>query len=381
MRSMRMNETRAITRSLAVIGLAASLSVGLGCGSDTTGPAADSIKDGYWALQLNHHAITLSLTAPSNQLQLQAAPLTVRGDTIHTTNRVQYSSNDSSVLVDSTGRLTARLANTGVTVVARLAITNEQGQPVTLADTAIVNVSAASAPTPVFTALRITTPGDSATFSPVVGMTGFTVNVLDGSDTMPTDANSYNAFCRSSDQNVVNYGRGKVNDFRLSAYAHHPGTTTIACDATIYGVTLVDSIPIRVGMPLYGLITVDTQPVATGIPPVVVSTAVIKIGVGGIIQWDNRSKRQVDLVFDDSTAPRSVPASERTAGSGILGGQCVVVKRCQLPTGAGNVLLPPANFKLFNDGVGRDFRKFIAVGAYSYHSTAFPTVTGTIIVQ
>lgn len=375
---LRGTATRDIPRSLAITGLALSLSLGVGCGSDTTGPLADTIKDGYWTLQLNHRAITMSLTAPSNQLQLQATPLTVRGDTIPTTNKIRYTSNDSSVLVDSTGLLIARLARTGVAVVARLTIPNDEGQQVTLVDTAIVNVNAVAAPVPVFTTLQIKTPGDSATFSPVPFMTGFTVTTLAASNTPLTGVN---VFCRSSNSTVVDYGRGKVNNFTLSNFARLPGLTILTCSATIYGVSLSDTLPIHIGMPLWSKLTVDTMPVVSGSPPVVVSTSIVKIGIGGIIQWDNNSKRTVDLVFDDSMAPQSVPASERVLGSGIIGFPCLSASLCHLPTGMGNVLLPPANNAFLLDGVGRDFRKFPVTGTYSYHSVTYPTLTGTIVVQ
>jgi hypothetical protein len=360
----------------------------VGRGSDTTGPTSDATKDGYWALQLNHHAITLSLTAPSNQVQLQATPLTTRGDTIPTTVKVRYTSNDSSVIVDSTGLLTARLEQIGVKVIASLTIPNGYGQVLTLADTAVVNVNAVPAPIPTVTALQIMTPGDSATFSPVFGMTGLTVTAMDASNTPLTNVN---VFCRSSDRNVVDFGQGVIglqqgtlNSFQVNSYSYLPGVTTITCSATIYGVSRADSIPIRMGMPLYSKLTLDAVLVVSGKAPVVVSSTVVKIGVGGIIQWDNRSKQQVDLVFDDSTALQSVPLSEGVLGSGILGFPCgasAQAKRsCPLPSGAGNLLLPPNTSRGLTDGKGRDFRRFPVAGTYPYHSTTFPTITGTIIV-
>lgn len=375
-------------RSLALVGLATSLGAGLGCGSDTTGPSSGRMKEGYWALQLDQHAITLSLTAPSNKLQLHAAPLTVHGDTIPTTAKVQYTSSDSSVLVDSTGLLTARLTNVGVNIVAQLTVTNESGQPVTLADTAMVNVNVPPAPLPVFTAFQITTPGDSATFSAVAGMAGMTVTALDASNTPLTSDNAYNVFCRSSNRDVVNFGRGffrlpnaSSGDFVPGNYAYLPGNTMITCSATIYGVRQTDSISVRIGMPVYGKLTVDAVPLVSGDTNVLVSTAVVKIGVGGIIQWDNKSGHMVDLVFDDSLAPQSVPTLARTIGSGILNVPCRIAARCHLPSPAGNVQLQPATSALFTNGIGRDFRRFPVAGTYPYHSTAYPTVTGTIVVQ
>jgi hypothetical protein len=288
------------------------------------------------------------------------------------------------VIVDSTGLLTARLTQIGVKVIASLTVVNDRGQALTLTDTAVVNVNAPSAPVPVFTALQITTPGDSATFSPVPGMTGFSVTALDASNTPLTNIS---VLCRSSDRDVIDFGRGvigfsdgTVNTFQPVNAAYLPGITTMTCSASIYGVSLTDSIPIRISMPLYSKLTVDTVPVLSGSPNVVVSTTVVKIGVGGIIQWDNNSKRTVDLVFDDSLAPQSVPASERVRGSGILNTPCRIVARCHLPSAAGNVVLPPATNTLFSDGVGRDFRKFPMAGTYPYHSVTFPTLTGTIVV-
>jgi hypothetical protein len=133
-------------------------------------------------------------------------------------------------------------------------------------------------------------------------------------------------------------------------------------------------------MPLYSSISVDTQAGVSGNPDVVVSMPIVRIGAGGIVEWDNRSKRTVDLVFADSTTPQAVPTSEATIGTGLLGPRCRVI-RCLLPSAVGNVVLAPATNNRFSNGVGVDFRKFITPGTYSYHSATFPTVTGTIIVQ
>lgn len=379
---------RSIPRSLVIAGLAAGMSVSLGCGSDTTGPPADRMKDGFWALQLNHHAITLSLTAPSNQLQLVATPLDVNGDMIPTTAKVRYVSNDSSVIVDSTGLLTGRLPRFGVNVVAKLTISNSHGQSVTLSDSAQVNVNVAPTPVPVATALHIMTPGDSATFSPVPLMAGFTVAAVNASNTPLAD--TINVFCQSSDRRVVDWGRGLVNSpftgtvptFQPNNNAHLPGSTMIRCSATVYGVSLTDSLLIRMGMPLHSKLTLDTTIVPAGKKaPAFVSDSVIKIGVGGIIQWDNRTKQTVDLVFDDSTVPQPVVAADTVLKSGIIGWVCIVQNSCRtVPTAAGNVLLPPNNRNNPSNGIGRDFRKFPVAGAYHYHSVAYPTIIGTIIV-
>jgi hypothetical protein len=256
---------------------------------------------------------------------------------------------------------------------------------VTLADTAVVNVNATPTPIPVATTLHITTPGDSATFSPVLGMDGFTVTALDALDTALTNVN---VFCRSSNRNVLDFGRGKIGavqdtstSFQPTSFAYLAGLTTMTCSANVYGMSLTDSIPIRINPPLLAKVTVDAQLLVSGSSNVVVSSAVIRIGVGGIVQWDNRSKLAVDLIFDDSLAPQSVPASERVRSSGILGFACQLAAACSLPSSAGNVMLPPNHNRGLSDGVGRDFRRFPVAGTYPYHSTTFPNVAGTIIVS
>ena len=74
---------RSTPRHLAILGLAAGLGVSLGCGSDTTGPS-ETVQNNYWTLQLNARAITLSVAAPGNQLQLRSTKyvsgITNRGD-------------------------------------------------------------------------------------------------------------------------------------------------------------------------------------------------------------------------------------------------------------------------------------------------------------
>jgi hypothetical protein len=374
MQRMRRVATRSLrTWSVSRVGMAVGLSLGLvslGCSSDTTGPSAD-LQNGSWDLQLNHRAITMSLTAPSNQLQLQAVPLTVHGDTIATTARVHYTSSDSAVFVDSTGLLTAKLVRTGVTIVASVTIPNGNGQDVTLADTALVNVNNPPAPARVFTTLRIATPGDSATFSPVIVLPGPTVTAFDASDSAMAGVN---VLCQSSNRDVLDIGRGKFNSYLFVNFIHLPGTITYACGATIYGVRIVTSIPVRVGFNLYKVVRIDTVPNLSGPPDVVVPTIPAKIGVGGVIGFNNFSKRIVDIVFDDPTAADSVQASER---NGILYAACFLSTTCKLPSAAGNLLLQPANNTL---GRKLDFRKFTMAGTYPYHSEMYPTLQGTIIV-
>jgi hypothetical protein len=276
-----------------------------------------------------------------------------------------------------------------VLVIARLTVPNGRGQRVTLADTAVVNVN--TPPTArVFTQLAIVTPGDSAKYS--YGMDSIKVRALDANGVVMSAPNdSINFFLWSSNTMVTQLGNGMRNPTRLQLNVL-PGNIMLYASATIYGVTITDSLPVRVGTGLFQSppISLDTQiVVGSATPLVTISALTVRVGVGGVVRWQNNTNRTVDLVFDDSTAPQAVPAVSATSDLGkALTNSCFngllpipIPGLCAKTSNGGNVLLPPATNATFSDGVGRELRRFTAVGTYPFHSTLFPTVSGRIIVE
>ncbi len=97
----------------------------------------------YWALKVDHPAVLLSMTAPTNTLQLHATPYTIHGDTLVVDSLVTppsivwESSDTMAVHVSPTGVLTARKTVTRVNVYATMTVDD-----ITRRDTVWVGVTA-----------------------------------------------------------------------------------------------------------------------------------------------------------------------------------------------------------------------------------------------
>lgn len=364
MNSGRWTELKYSTMVLAILSSFA-------CGHDATGPSTSVAVDQYWNLHLNYHAVTLALTAPANHLRLVALPLTAAGTPLSTTARTTFTSSDSSVLVDSTGLLTAHSANTNVRIIASMTITNARGQAVTLQDTAKVNVTDV-APVPVFTRLIVHTPGDSAKAAYGLLNTVLSDSALDASSLL---INTVQFDHRSSDTSVVSFQDRFNGRMRMK----QPGVVWLYVTTTIYGITITDSLRFTVGWQVYTVLGVDTVVSASDSSPKISVPTLLTIGPGGIVRFINRSGRTVDFVFDDPSAVRGDTLSVLTRLStyGIFDFSGAP----KLPTSAGNVLLPPALGAGFPDGIGIDERLFPHIGTYAYHSTSFPSVQGVIQVR
>lgn len=97
----------------------------------------------YWAIKVDHPAVLLSMTAPTNTLQLHATPYTIHGDTLVvdsliTPSHIVWESSDTmTVHVSQAGILTARKTATRVNVYATLTVGD-----ITRRDTVWVGVTA-----------------------------------------------------------------------------------------------------------------------------------------------------------------------------------------------------------------------------------------------
>src|SRR5690348_7928741 len=129
------------------------------CGSDAVAPTPTSNPTAlYWALTLDHHAVTLATTSPYDTSRLTATPRDPSGAPLSVPIAVTYQSTDlAHVGVSPEGVLQAVAPASQIQVIATLSLGN-----VTHVDTAVVNVTTDSAP-PVLTTFSIhPVPPDSA---------------------------------------------------------------------------------------------------------------------------------------------------------------------------------------------------------------------------
>lgn len=305
----------------------------LGCGGDDA-TAPRPTTDGsrlYWALTLDHRAITLSSTAPYDTLRLAATPRNAAGQALPVVGAVTFTSSDlATVRVDPDGLLHAVAPGTGVTVIAVL----QEGN-VTHQDTAVVNVTANPNP-PVLSGLSMhPVPPDSA--KRAAGIGAFAFYYL-----WPTRATDENGepipdlamLCTSSDTGVVMVDP-TCGGFVLT---RRPGHVQLVANATAYGVTKADTLLFTVGQPLQATVWLQSR----------LGLGEDTVGTGGIVQWQNKTGRAADVTFDDPTNVMEDP-----------GCQC----------GAGNI--PPFGSADPNDMAANvHSRLFPVPGTYRYHSAA-----------
>jgi hypothetical protein len=346
-----------------------SLVNSLGCGSDTTLPVAPVAAKQYWQLVLDHHAITLALTPPYNQFRLMATPLTVTGAPLTTEAKVRFTSSDTSVQVDSTGLLTAHSVRTGVAVIATLTVGGLDG--LTLADTAWVNVNAVTA-VPVFATLTVHSPGDSARIAYISSgpASQLDIRILDSDDKDIPGARHY---ISSMDSRIVSSGETgpSVSNGQISGIAL--GTTKLVVEATVYGISKSDTLSMTVGQPSFGTVALDS--ISTTLAAF---SPAITIGPGGVVEFVNRTGISVDILFDDSTAVLGTTAVEIDYLKYFF---CVFNAVCPTETMAGNIHALQTADTLFTHRVGIDFRKFPAVGTYTFHTIPFNAIGKIFVVR
>jgi hypothetical protein len=323
----------------------------------------------YWRLALNYHAVTLALTAPANQVQLTATPVTAQGDTIAANAPVRFTSSDSAVQVDSTGLLTAHSPEAGVLIIATLTVGGTSG--VTLSDTVDVNVNDVGT-VPLLTRLEVHTPGDSARTALTVGITP-TVQMYDASgDTIP-NTKFY--------VNVQDTSIAKIASFTYGGHwggaltGARVGQTRLIVDAMVYGVHKSDTLEMGVGYPIFQVnsLTQTSDTAAT------FSLQDLTIGTGGVVLFGNGTQTPMDIVFDDSTAPQSATPAQMKQGYGQV--YCLTKYKCPVtPSDGGDIweLVPQDTLK--KHVVGFTFRRFPTPGTYPFHTRPL-NASGVIHVE
>ena len=377
-------------RSVVVRGLASllmSVLAGLGCASDTTGPALVAAGQLYQQLTLNHHAITLALTSPYDTLQLIATPYAASGAVLPDSSATTWTTSDSSsVRVSATGLLTARTVATQVLVIASRTIGR-----VTQHDSTLVNVTDTTT-IPRFARLALSFPDTAplngglqsqAKENQLFGVyLGLPAALDPQGDTIP------NVLIRvvSTDPIVLqnNFAFGLIASYYIAggdAIAFLRGVaghTQIIAEATVYGVRRVDTLAMTVGWWQNGVVTVlprysggSTIPIGTFSP------SVDTIAMGGTVAWVNvLPGLPIDVVFDDSTAVQAVDSAT------YFFGRACFLRVCIPTQGGGNIpRFAPVDTGVLrgNDTLGVRARRFPIAGTYHYHSVLYGKA-GSIVV-
>lgn len=349
----------------------------------------------YWSLDLNHHAVTLSTTAPYDTLPLAATPRNQASKALAGLPSPLYRSADPErVVVTANGTLVAaQLTNQPVAVIATLTTDNLQH-----VDTVLVRVVDAPAPSVLDTLSIRPIPPDSAKHA--VDKTGFglgfnyllnrLVHAADtggvpiaavsvgfdplpglaaslGFERLPVPVADLLVSFRSSDTTIAeirNYSDNGVQIYTLNGL--RLGTVKLYASATVFGVMKADTITFRIGLPV--LASVRTGPDGIDRPTVIV-------GAGALVSWQHFGVA-ADITFSD---PTNVAAAV-TAVSFLPAVDAEVCAYMAAPcTVAGNI----PTFSFFTNNFQHQGRVFPVPGTYEYRSTLESTgesFRGSVVV-
>ena len=388
-RMVRRSGSRILSSLVVLGGGVTGTMLSLGCAHDTTGPALVASAHLYYQLMLNHHAITLALTAPYDTCQLAAIAQTATGGPVTDTSTTTYTvlNGDANVTVSHSGLLTGVAPDVGAQVVASRTINN-----VTHADTAIVNVNDVS-PVPHFARLVFSvSPGNvfqtTIDSSESNDFSLYTTALATNGDSIPQAA------VKISSLPTLLTGGFPFGSNLISEVT--PGVDLIFAEAMIYGTSRTDTIRYAVGWPSISNITVYPQtPVGHLTPLGYFGPHDDTVAVGATVAWRNELGLPIDVVFTDSTAVMSTDSTRcynqfRGDGFCSFDGFFDLVYRQQ--GGAGNIpaftrdtvcivsgLVVSGNQGCDNFADVTRARRFPTVGTYAYHSALYGT-TGVIHV-
>lgn len=328
-----------------------------GCATDAAVAPPPLINDPnmYWALTLDHHAVTLSTVAPYDTIRLTATPRMVDGTPITGLPAPTFTSLDlERAEVSADGVVHVIESGDQIPVVATLVVGN-----IRHADTTFINVTTLAAP-PVLDTFSIhPDPTDSAkTALYTTKMIAPRATTADG-----TAITGLAVHYTVSDPTTarIDPTLGQLTPVR-------PGQVTVIASATAYGVTKADTLPYTIGHVVTAYINVTAQTNASGQTVNGFTPNQLLIGPGATVLIINLTGVATDLTFDDPT--NIVPDSTY----------------CQAYASLNPHLCDGGSVEAFarepDDQMGITalrVRRFPVPGTYNFHSTIFGT-TGTIVV-
>lgn len=353
-------------------GLCLVMSLVLGCGGDGLTPTPLADEDTlYWDLNLSHHAVTLSMTAPYDTLTVRAVPRNVRGEPLLGLPTPQFTSADPEAIgVGANGQLVANApSGQPVTVTATMTVGNLKHK-----DHLLVRVVPVDHPPRMATFSVQPVPPDSAKRAAMARINGAMPDTLRWRAVDSTGAPMESLFVsyRSSDTTVA-----WIEELSGRYVGYRPGRLRFYASAAVYGVALADTVDFRFGWPLISFVGVF--PDSSGpTPRNRLSREEVAIATGGMVMWEATGADTTvhfDVSFENpsilgaltgTAAQRALEIYDAAALSpwGIL---ACFVGDC---TATGNFVLTPTYSDLFGSwvGLGVATRVFTAPGTYTYRS-------------
>ena len=341
-------------RTPAWCAAAALVLAAVGCAPDAAVAPSPRVNDPnmYWALTLDHRAITMSTAALFDTIRLTATPRTSDGTPIATLPAPTYTSLDlERAEVSADGLVHVIKSGNKIPVVATLAVGNLRHS-----DTAFINVTDVATP-PVLAAFSIhPIPPDSAK----TGDTKLIAPRAMAADSTPIPGLSVYYTVSDPTTATIDRALGMLTRVRT-------GEVTVIATATAYGVTKADTVTYRIGNPTTGVISITAMRDASGKAINGFLPGYLLIGPGALVEFINGTGVATDVTFDDPT--NIVPDAVYCASLGALNPTF-----CE----GGNVVAFPTDPDAPVSGLR--LRRFPVPGTYHYHSTIFGT-SGTIVVS
>lgn len=279
------------------------LPLALGCGSDDpVDPTTDGLTP-YWALQLNHAAITLGLNSEVDTLRLVATPVGPDGTALAEPGIVSFTTTNSDVVsVGQDGLLTGLSPTSGVVVVATMT-----AQGVTHSDTAMVAVTDDPGSLRLASFSIQPVAPDSAKFALGGSYTESFRNltpILVDTDGNPMEGAPIHFESLDITTALVDPWASTITGLRV-------GEFDIAARTTVYGQVFVDTLHFRIGYPgvvrpkMYGkMYAYITYQVGT------IAPKVMRVGTGAVMELEyamGGDGYQADIVFDNPAPVEAVP--------------------------------------------------------------------------
>ncbi len=372
-----------------------ALVLALACAGETlhTPPPPDQ-RELYWDLQLNHHAVTLSTTAPYDRLTVVATPRNIGQEPLPGLPAPQYVSSDAEhVVVTPAGELVAvapTAPDAHVMVTATLTAGNLKHS-----DYVFVRVVDNPAP-PVLTTFSVhPVPPDSAKVASIIDGDAIVLDTLPVRATDATGAPMTDllvSFRVSGAGPAMTGSRLSFNEFvgvdEVTGVVSGllPGKTTIYAAATVFGVAKADTLPYRIGLPITGRFVVAKR--TDGRPGSTMPERVLTLAAGAEVRWvalAADTAMDLDISFTDPTHVAGFLGSPVSLHDPLTASLCEIFAFVYGPAGVdcanrGDFVLPATQNPFTGmAGFGIAARTFPVPGTYDFRSTGHG-LQGRIVV-
>jgi hypothetical protein len=270
---------------------AAAALVLAGCttGGDSVSEPTNAVANMPWKVTLNHEAITMQT---GSVLQLEATPLRLDGSVMTDAPAVTWTTSDTAIKVDATGKITASSAVPYGRVFATIQGVSG-GIYWTVSDTAQVTISDTLYH---FSAYKMWL--DGPTTIPLNVWRNFDAVLLDGSgqplldeDGDPIWPNTSYSTDAPSDLYSLYTGGGQ---------GHNLGTVKVKAQAYLFGTVYTDSVTLKLTWPDTVTLYISRVNYSATPSPSAMAQTDITIQTGGVVKFYNQNTTlPADIKFDD----------------------------------------------------------------------------------